>query len=216
MANPPLPDLAFLDFTKPYPQFISRNHWAHINMDILIAGFFATMTYETRRANHIGFAPRVAPIAGSTYVPSTAPGIAPPKVSGNSGEFEELLTCSICMCVMHNPVSLITHKTNLNDGCMHNFCGKKLVTLSPHSRRRANYRHIGACVIELLRADNRCPECRGAIRGVSDNRNLSQIIERFLQQNPQHKHSAQELASMDSFYRPGQVVSRYHQRRWAS
>ena len=42
-------DLAYLDFTKQYPQFVSHNNFAHEILDILVAGLFTVLTVATRR-----------------------------------------------------------------------------------------------------------------------------------------------------------------------
>ena len=48
-----------MDFTGEHPQFVSGSHKAHKIMDILVAGFFTAMTFETRRAEYIRSKPKL-------------------------------------------------------------------------------------------------------------------------------------------------------------
>src|SRR5947207_12641058 len=104
-----------MDFTGEHPQFVSGSHKAHKIMDILVAGFFTAMTFETRRAEYIRSKPKLPPVLLPSWVPTGA--AAATTSSTNTSDFEELLTCGICFRIMHHPVALITARTNLHGGC---------------------------------------------------------------------------------------------------
>ncbi|KAH0564732.1 hypothetical protein GP486_001879 [Trichoglossum hirsutum] len=46
-------DIATLDATKPWPQFVSRNHYAHEHMDVLVASFLTVVTVQARREREL-------------------------------------------------------------------------------------------------------------------------------------------------------------------
>jgi hypothetical protein len=57
-------ELAYLDFLKEWPQFVSQNSKAHSVMDILVAGLFTVLVIETRKMDQIkelGSLPSYAP-----------------------------------------------------------------------------------------------------------------------------------------------------------
>jgi hypothetical protein len=101
---------------KEHPQFISRSHTAHRMMDVLVAGFFTIMIYETRRANHrVTAIPAPVQTIESQYVPG-----ATPDGAGNAAWIKDDISCAICREIMHNPVSVLT-----NEGC----CKFRLITV---------------------------------------------------------------------------------------
>jgi len=61
---PHVEELAYLDFLKEWPQFVSTNHQAHKSMDVLIAALFTVLVIETRKKdqiNELGSLPSYVP-----------------------------------------------------------------------------------------------------------------------------------------------------------
>mmetsp|Transcript_19355 Transcript_19355/g.16567 ORF Transcript_19355/g.16567 Transcript_19355/m.16567 type:complete len:166 (-) Transcript_19355:288-785(-) len=81
----------------------------------------------------------------------------------------EEMKCCICLDYIHQCVTTIP--------CLHNFCS--------------------ACLSCWIDKSNDCPECRQSMSHIKKNQTVNNIIEKFMNNNPDKKRSKQELEEMD-------------------
>jgi hypothetical protein len=118
--------------------------------------------------------------------PAPPADIRNPAAPNIDNAFQNALECSICLEILHNPVSVITRDTG-NGGCLHTFCG--------------------ACIVQNINAGNRqCPLDRARIRGINDQHRIAEVVRLYLQRCPDRRLPQADLDRMDRIYRPGQHV----------
>jgi E3 ubiquitin-protein ligase CHFR len=94
-------------------------------------------------------------------------------------KYEENLICGICQALLYKCVTLIP--------CMHNFCQ--------------------ACYSEWKKRNSTCPQCRIEITSVRRNFAIINLVETYLEQNPEKKRSEEELKEMDEICKkPGAIT----------
>mmetsp|Transcript_386 Transcript_386/g.357 ORF Transcript_386/g.357 Transcript_386/m.357 type:complete len:106 (+) Transcript_386:51-368(+) len=81
----------------------------------------------------------------------------------------EEMQCVICIDFIYQCVTSIP--------CLHNFCG--------------------ACLTDWIEKSNMCPNCRDEITDIKKNSTVNNIIEKFLDNNPDKKRPKEEYEQMD-------------------
>ncbi|KAI9855418.1 MAG: hypothetical protein M1813_009793 [Trichoglossum hirsutum] len=93
-----------------------------------------------------------------------------------------ILECSICLMILHNPVSVVTRRIGpTNHGCR-------------------------ACIVENLKINRRCPLDQSLITAVNDHHLIADIVRNYLERFPDKRRDQADLDHMDSIYRPGQQL----------
>lgn len=110
---------------------------------------------------HFVFFSPAAASSSSAAVAAAATAAASSSASAaSSGEsLEKELMCGICQDILYRPVAL--------QPCMHSFCG--------------------ACFAEWMKRKTECPGCRQAVRVVSRNHALANIVASYLVAHPDKK-----------------------------
>ena len=89
--------------------------------------------------------------------------------SGDTSQEEELLLCTICQEIFHEPV-------NANP-CNHMFCA--------------------GCISMWLTRSRDCPQCRQPVTECREIHLIKEMVERYLQKNPNRRRSQEELEELN-------------------
>eukprot|EP01102_Stenamoeba_stenopodia_P017307 TRINITY_DN6185_c0_g1_i1.p1 TRINITY_DN6185_c0_g1~~TRINITY_DN6185_c0_g1_i1.p1 ORF type:complete len:610 (-),score=108.48 TRINITY_DN6185_c0_g1_i1:60-1889(-) len=84
--------------------------------------------------------------------------------------YEDNLMCGICHELLYKCVTVIP--------CLHNFCA--------------------ACLSEWFERSKQCPTCRDESQSVRKNHNIANLVESYLEANPDKKRDPEELKEMDA------------------
>jgi hypothetical protein len=101
--------------------------------------------------------------------------VATKKVKATDASMLQDLTCVVCLEVMHQPISLIP--------CLH------AVSYS---------QFCGGCMAEWLEKSKLCPTCNQSMTEIQPNTSMTNIINVFLKENPEHQREAAEIAKLDT------------------
>ncbi len=82
---------------------------------------------------------------------------------------EDLMTCSICIDIMHDCISL--------QPCLHTYCA--------------------GCCSEWMAKSKECPICKKEVERISKNHIVNNIIESYLKNNSEKRRSLDELKKLD-------------------
>lgn len=99
-------------------------------------------------------------------------GVTPVKRAASAKKRPKMrddLTCGICQDVFHQPITLWP--------CMHTFCG--------------------GCLASWLDRSEDCPMCRVHVEALRPNLPVRNVADTFLEENPDMRRDAVELADMD-------------------
>ena len=99
----------------------------------------------------------------------TKAGYKKPLSLTHSDSFEEQLLCGVCQEIMHMAVSL--------QPCLHSYCA--------------------GCYSEWMEISKDCPACRSTVDRIAKNHIVNNIIEKYLQSNPDKCRSPKDLAELD-------------------
>ncbi|KAL9074746.1 MAG: hypothetical protein Q9161_002115 [Pseudevernia consocians] len=120
--------------------------------------------------------------------------------SGGLLDLEKELTCSICMQVLHQPLTLLD--------CLHTFCGfclKEWFALQASRASSSNPNPIS------------CPSCRAPVRDTRPDAKVTTLLDMYLQANPSRARDKEEKEEIKSKYTPGEnVLPRIRRRRESS
>lgn len=109
--------------------------------------------------------------------------------SGGLLDLEKELTCSICMQVLHQPLTLLD--------CLHTFCGfclKEWFVLQASRASSSNPYPIS------------CPSCRASVRDTRPDAKVTTLLDMYLQANPGRARDDEEKEDIRSKYTPGENV----------